>query len=86
MNVVWHDDKLVQQEFSLSAIVKQNIDQKPRPSLDPKDGQAPPSDGRDKERTLRIHRRDRSVVTRESIVMSVTRRTNRFQNGKRRQE
>ncbi len=54
MNMIWHNDKLMQQIFPLIAIPEEHLNQKERTSFDAKDGQALPSDRSDEERSLRI--------------------------------
>src|ERR1700674_4025010 len=52
MEMVRHDDKLVQQIFPLIAIADYYLDQKARPSFDAKDRQASPRNRRDEKCTL----------------------------------
>ncbi len=72
MDMVRHNDKLVQQIFPLIAIADYYLNQKPRTSFDAKDWQASPGDRRDEKCTLRIHPRNRKSVKIKSSVTSVT--------------
>ena len=72
MNVVWHDNKFVQEIFPLIAIVEQDLDQKSRPSFDTKDRRTLPRHRRNKKRALRLHAPERRSVRTKSGVTSVT--------------
>src|SRR5271166_4413283 len=72
MNMVRHDDKLMQQVSSLVTIIEQHVDQQPCASLDAKDRDALPCNCRDEKRTLRVHAPDRRSARMKSSVISVT--------------